>query len=96
MEVKGNTATVTFKHVTEEGLRAFETKDVKGFTIAGEDQVFHPATAEIVREQPNQVNLFSEEVPRPLAVRYAWTSNPDCNLYDAEGLPVTPFRTDEW
>lgn len=96
MELEGKTATITFRHVTERGLYAFETEEVKGFEIAGEDQVFHPATAELAREELNQVKVWSDEVPHPVAVRCAWAPNPDCNLYDREGLPVTPFRTDDW
>jgi len=43
------------------------------------------------------VFVRSEEVPDPVAVRYAWANNPDdANLYNEEGLPASPFRTDEW
>ena len=44
----------------------------------------------------DEVEVHSDAVRDPFAVRYAWADNPVCNLYDAAGLPVTPFRTDEW
>ena len=40
--------------------------------------------------------VSSADVPMPLAVRYAWADNPDCNLYNGAGLPASPFRTDAW
>ena len=45
---------------------------------------------------PNQVSVRASAVPKPVAVRYAWADNPVCNLYNTDGLPVTPFRTDDW
>ena len=42
----------------------------------------------------NKVELESEKVPAPVAVRYAWANNPVCNLASQDGLPLTPFRTD--
>ena len=45
---------------------------------------------------PDKVEVWSDEVSDPVAVRYAWADNPVCNLYSAEGLPATPFRTDDW
>ncbi|NOX53070.1 MAG: hypothetical protein GXP27_01250 [Planctomycetes bacterium] len=44
----------------------------------------------------NQVEVWSDTVSDPVAVRYAWADNPVCNLYSRERLPVTPFRTDDW
>jgi sialate O-acetylesterase len=83
-----------FSPVSGGGLYAFDTPEVKGFAIAGEDQQFVWAEAAIVGK--DQVKVWSEAVPNPVAVRYAWGVNPVCNLYDRNGLPVTPFRTDEW
>ena len=40
--------------------------------------------------------MWSDKVAEPAAVRYAWADNPVCNLYSDEGLPLTPFRTDDW
>jgi len=64
---------------------------VKGFTLAGSDGKFHWAKAVIV--SVNQVEVYSEDVPEPVAVRYGWADNPDdLNLYNNEGLPANPFR----
>jgi sialate O-acetylesterase len=75
-------------------LRAFDVTDVKGFAICGADKVWHWATAKIVG--PDQVEVASEKVARPIAVRYAWADNPVCNLKNEAGLPAVPFRTDDW
>lgn len=65
-----------------------------GFEIAGSDQKFHPARAEISGQT---VVVSSPAVPNPVAVRYAWSDDPhDANLFSAEGLPAAPFRTDDW
>ena len=45
---------------------------------------------------PAAIEVWSDAVSEPAAVRYAWADNPVCNLYSAEGLPLTPFRTDDW
>lgn len=66
---------------------------LKGFTIAGPDRVFYPAEAMV---QNGKIIVFSPEVSIPLAARYGWVDNPDCNLYGENGLPVAPFRTDCW
>lgn len=66
---------------------------LKGFTIAGPDRVFYPAEAMV---QNGKIIVFSPEVSIPLATRYGWADNPDCNLYGENGLPVAPFRTDCW
>jgi sialate O-acetylesterase len=67
---------------------------VQGFAIAGEDRTFVWAQAEIVGH--NQIKVSSPDVPYPVAVRYGWADNPVLNLRDLNGLPVTPFRTDDW
>jgi sialate O-acetylesterase len=69
---------------------------VQGFAVAGEDKKWHAAEATISGDKKNQVVVKSKDVPNPVAVRYAWADNPVCNLYDASGLPVTPFRSDDW
>ena len=67
--------------------------ELKGFTIAGEDKRFVPAQAKI---DNGAVVVWSGLVPKPAAVRYGWEANPTCNLYNKEGLPAAPFRTDDW
>ena len=63
------------------------------FTIAGEDKVFHPADAKIYG---NTVIVSSEKVDKPIAVRFAWRNSAQPNLFNKEGLPASPFRTDDW
>ena len=68
---------------------------VKGFTIAGEDQKFQWAKAEII--DAKTVKVYSSDIRKPVAVRYGWANNPDqANLYNSVGLPTNPFRTDNW
>ena len=68
-------------------------KIVTGFAIAGNDKQFHWAKAVI---EGNKVVVYSDEVAEPVAVRYAWADNPECNLINSAGLPAVPFRTDDW
>jgi len=76
------------------GLKMHDDFVIKGFAVAGKDKKWVWADAKIVA--PNQVEVSSESVPAPVAVRYAWATNPVCNLISREGLPVTPFRSDDW
>lgn len=75
-------------------LRAFDVVEAKGFAICGPDKVWRWADAKVIA--PNRVEVTNPQVTAPIAVRYAWADNPVCNLYSAEGLPVTPFRTDDF
>ena len=76
-----------------EGMKSSDGGPIKGFAVAGEDKVFKWAEVEI---QGDHVLVSSKEVPAPVAVRYAWSDNPECNLINAAGLPASPFRTDNW
>lgn len=68
--------------------------ELRGFAIAGQDRKWVWATATI---QGDSVVVSSPEVPEPVAVRYAWASNPaSANLFNGAGLPASPFRTDDW
>lgn len=67
--------------------------ELKGFAIADEHGDFVWAEAELV---DGHVEVWSPQVPEPVAVRYAWSNNPVANLYNEAGLPASPFRTDEW
>jgi sialate O-acetylesterase len=89
MKVDGNRVVLTFTH-TGGGLVA-KDGELRGFTIAGANKKFVPAKAEIVGQT---VVVSSPEVPQPVAVRYGWANVPDVNLFNAEGLPASPFRTD--
>ena len=65
---------------------------LKGFTIAGKDGIFHfPDQAKI---GSNRVLIFSNKIENPAFVRYGWADNPECNLYNEEGLPASPFQTE--
>ena len=78
----------------DERVEKAENGVLMGFQIAGPDRVWHWADARI--EGNGEVVVSSPEVPQPVAVRYAWSINPVCNLYNSEGLPAWPFRTDDW
>jgi len=93
MEVVDGKIAIKFAHLGD-GWRPFDVKEPRGFQIAGEDRKFVWATAEIQKDQSIQV--FSKEIKNPIAVRYAWSNNPRCNMYSNSGLPLTPFRTDDW
>jgi len=64
-----------------------------GFSIAGADKKFVWANAKI---DGNSIVVGSDAVKNPVAVRYAWANNPECNLCNKEGIPASPFRTDDW
>lgn len=76
-----------------EGDTPWPTDKLVGFTLAGEDQEWHDAEAKI---EGDSVIVSSPAVTKPVAVRYAWANSPRCNLYNREGLPAVPFRSDEW
>ena len=88
MAVEGNRAGLRFNHV---GSGLVAGGDLRGFFIAGADGDFHPARAEI---EGDMVAAWNDDVPVPAAVRYGWASVPDVNLFNREGLPASPFRTD--
>ena len=92
MQVSGDSAIVTFKGVGD-GLMKLPDEEVMGFTVAEEGKPFVEAIARIIG--PNQVSVYAPEVNKPVAVRYGWANNPTVNLYSEDGLPVSPFRTDE-
>jgi len=75
------------------GLTTLKNLPLRGFAIAGEDKKFYWAEAVI---EGNEVIVSAKMVSKPLAARYSWASNPDGNLYNKEGLPASPFRTDQW
>jgi sialate O-acetylesterase len=92
MVKEGDRLRLRFDH-RGKGLVSDGGGPLRGFAVAGEDREFHWAEAKI---EKGSVVVWSSEVPEPLAVRYAWADNPDCNLYNKAGLPASPFRTDDW
>ncbi len=93
MEKDGNKIVLSFDHV-DGGWRPFDVNEPIGFTIAGADKAFVHAKA-TVRED-GRIEVSAEEVADPVAVRYAWADNPICNMFEGAGLPLTPFRTDDY
>jgi sialate O-acetylesterase len=93
MAKQGDSIVLTFDHVAN-GLKAFDVPEVRGFAVAGSDKKFVKASAKVVGR--DKVEVRADGVADPVAVRYAWADNPVCNLYNSAGLPVTPFRTDDW
>jgi sialate O-acetylesterase len=91
MTVEGNRAVLTFDHVGA-GLEAREGA-LKGFAIAGADRKFVWADAKI---EGDKVVVSSPMVEKPVAVRYGWANCPVVNLWNKDGLPATPFRTDDF
>ena len=90
-EVQGDTMVVNFDNCD---MWLYSPNiDPSNFTLAGEDRVFHPATAKIYRKQ---VIVKSPDVPKPVAVRYAFDNWVVGDLYGTEGLPVSSFRSDDW
>jgi sialate O-acetylesterase len=100
MKIKGNEIHIRFTQtggglITRNSIKssvAGET-ELYGFGIAGEDGQFVWAKAQI---EGNTIIVHSDAVSRPVAVRYNWADNPPGNLYNKEGLPAAPFRTDNW
>ena len=91
MKVEGDQIQIRFTSVGS-GLEA-KGGTLKSFAIAGPDRKFHWADAQIANDT---VIVSSPAVPNPVAVRYGWAGSPECNLYNKEGLPASPFRTDDW
>jgi sialate O-acetylesterase len=84
---------VSFEENTNRGLLLDQDVEV-GFYIAGEDQTFHHARARIVKD--NQLEIWSDDVPKPVAARYGWSNLPMGGLMNFRELPAYPFRTDKW
>ena len=92
MRVEENKAVLSFDHI-DGGLEARDG-DLKGFAICGDDKKFVWATATI--EGKGRVVVSAPEVQHPVAVRFGWADCPVVNLWSKEGLPATPFRTDDF
>jgi len=90
MKTEGNKITLYFDYV-DGGLVGKGGEKLKGFTVAGRDGKFFAADAEI---NGDRVVVRSRDVAEPAAVRYGWENYPVCNLFNKEGLPASPFRTD--
>jgi sialate O-acetylesterase len=91
MTINKNKINLSFLHA-ENGF-AQKGRTVIGFFIAGEDRIFFPAQAKI---DGKNIVVWSKEVAQPVAVRYAFSNTAIGNIFSKEGLPLAPFRTDEW
>jgi sialate O-acetylesterase len=87
-------AIISFKSIGKGLWTKNKNGDLVGFEIAGPDRKFYFAHAFI---RGNQVDVKADSVTNPIAVRYGWSNAPlDINLYNMEGFPASPFRTDDW
>ena len=94
MEMQGNKIVVSFDNLGSGLSTSDKYGYVKGFEIAGEDNVFYYAKAQIVNDK---VVIYSENVPSPVAIHFGWADDAsDNNLYNKEGFPADSFRTDNW
>lgn len=102
-KIEGDKVRVSFKETAgglkpgqapwcAKGVEPLPTDKLIGFVIAGSDMNWVEADAVI---DGNDVVVSSKSVPNPVAVRYGWAHSPRCNLYNSEGLPASPFRTDD-
>lgn len=88
--IEGNTLRIHFENLRKGFLHP---DPVRGFIIAGTDRIFYPATVTVKKKE---IIVQSPDVPHPVAVRYNWANHTDGALFGASGLPVAPFRTDNW
>ncbi len=93
MEISANKVRLSFDCFGS-SLRPFDVDQAIGFAVCGEDKVWHWAKGAV--QGKDKVEVSSDKVANPIAVRYAWADNPVCNLFSNDGLPVTPFRTDDF
>jgi sialate O-acetylesterase len=91
MQIDGDKIILSFKYASK-GLEA-KGGPLAGFTIAGSDRKFHNAQAKI---EGDKVVVWSDQAPHPAAVRFGWSKNPVVNLWNKDGLPASPFRTDDF
>lgn len=75
------------------GIRTVANRSPLGFELAGDDKIFYEGNAQV---HGREIIVSSAKVSKPVAIRYAWKSNPAVNTYSAQGLPLAPFRSDDW
>lgn len=88
------TAKVTLTEVWS-NLMSISARDIVGFELAGEDRQFHLAQAQVDWDG-GTILVNCPEVPKPIAVRYGWRNFMNANLQKSNGIPVPPFRSDDW
>lgn len=90
---EGKAMRVTFTHAAKLKLLPSKDDDRASFEVAGEDKKWVPAEAKV---RGNTLAVSAESVPKPVAVRYAWRNSPEARLFNGDGLPAAPFRSDNW
>jgi sialate O-acetylesterase len=94
MQTTGNTVILSFKNIGSGLMAKTNDGNLSGFEIAGDDKIFYRAKAFI---KADKVIVSSDAVSHPVAVRFGWVDNAgDDNLFNKEGFPAVPFRTDKW
>ena len=94
MKANGNKIILSFTHTGSGWMVKDKYAYIKGFEIAGADQQFHYAKALI---EGDKIIVYQDEVSQPVAIRYAWADDAgEANLFNKDGFPAVPFRTDEW
>lgn len=90
-KINNEQITLDFVNI-QDGLK-YIGDEITGFEIASDDRIFYTAEATI---NGNSIIISSKYTDNPVAVRYGWSSNPKCNIYNSADLPLQPFRTDSW
>ena len=93
MKIDGEKVTLSFDNIGGGLVKKYEV--LNGFTICGEDHYFYPAKAELIVKD-NTIVVSSDKVSKPVSVRFGWKNYPVLNLYNKDGLPAVPFRTDDF
>jgi len=88
IKIKGNTLIIYMDDSTSH-LKVINPKSLSGFEIAGKDKIYYQAKGVL---KDKVIYLTSDNVENPIAVRYGWTNNPKCSLFNQNGLPVAPFN----
>jgi sialate O-acetylesterase len=91
MQIEGGQIRIKFSNLGSGLLVKGKHGSIRGFEIAGADSKYHATQA---RQDGQDIVVFNDTVPQPVAVRYDWMDRPDGNLYNMENLPALPFRTD--
>ncbi|MBK3517078.1 sialate O-acetylesterase [Carboxylicivirga marina] len=94
MQIDENKVIISFDHIGSGLIVKNKHGYINEFEIAGDDKLFHWAKAKL---DGDKIIVWSDQVEKPIAVRFGWSINPaEFNLYNQEGLPASPFRTDDW
>lgn len=93
MNIVGNKMYIEYDQIGKGLLVKNKYGYIEGFAVAGADRRFEWAKAYL---DGNKIVVFADNIAHPVAVRYSWSDNPDVNLFNENGLPAVPFRTDDW